>query len=65
MSLEVLDPIGRPEKSKAIQYAVAGPVVRAINDVCARRRGSWFHRRSLHSEPADPHQHGGGAACVM
>jgi hypothetical protein len=39
MSLQVLDPIGRPEKSKAIQYAVAGPVVRAIDDVCAAPPG--------------------------
>jgi hypothetical protein len=39
MSLKVLDPIGRPEKSKAIQYAVAGPVVRAIDDVCAAPPG--------------------------
>jgi hypothetical protein len=39
MSLEVLDPVGRPEKSKAIQYAVAGPVVRAIDDVCAAPPG--------------------------
>jgi 2,4-diaminopentanoate dehydrogenase len=39
MSLQVLDPIGRPEKSKAIQYAVAGPVVRAIGEVCAAPPG--------------------------
>ena len=39
MSLEVLDPVGRPEKSKAIQYAVAGPVVRAIDEVCAAPPG--------------------------
>jgi hypothetical protein len=39
MSLQVLDPVGRPEKSKAIQYAVAGPVVRAIDDVCAAPPG--------------------------
>jgi len=39
MSLAVLDPVGRPEKSKAIQYAVAGPVVRAIDDVCAAPPG--------------------------
>jgi 2,4-diaminopentanoate dehydrogenase len=39
MSLEVLDPIGRQEKSKAIQYAVAGPVVRAIDEVCAAPPG--------------------------
>jgi hypothetical protein len=39
MALEVLDPIGRPEKSKAIQYAVAGPVVRAIADVVAAPPG--------------------------
>ena len=37
--LQVLDPIGRPEKSKAIQYAVAGPVVQAIDDVCAAPPG--------------------------
>lgn len=39
MSIEVLDPVGRPEKSKAIQYAVAGPVVRAIGEVCAAPPG--------------------------
>jgi len=39
MSLQVLDPVGRPEKSKAIQYAVAGPVVRAIGEVCAAPPG--------------------------
>jgi hypothetical protein len=39
MSLQVLDPIARPEKSKAIQYAVAGPVVRAIDDVCVAPPG--------------------------
>jgi 2,4-diaminopentanoate dehydrogenase len=39
MNLQVLDPVGRPEKSKAIQYAVAGPVVRAIDDVCAAPPG--------------------------
>ena len=39
MNLQVLDPVGRPDKSKAIQYAVAGPVVRAIDDVCAAPPG--------------------------
>lgn len=39
LALQVLDPVGRPEKSKAIQYAVAGPVVRAIGDVCAAAPG--------------------------
>jgi hypothetical protein len=39
MAIEVLDPIGRPEKSKAIQYAVAGPVVRAIAEVVAAPPG--------------------------
>jgi 2,4-diaminopentanoate dehydrogenase len=39
LALEVLDPVGRPEKSKAIQYAVAGPVVRAIAEVVAAPPG--------------------------
>lgn len=39
LDLEWLDPIGRPEKSKAVQYATAGPVVRAIDDVVAAKPG--------------------------
>lgn len=39
MDLEWLDPIGRPEKSKAVQYATAGPVVRAIPEVVAAEPG--------------------------
>lgn len=39
LDMEALDPVGRPEKSKAIQYAVAGPVVRAIGEVCAAAPG--------------------------
>ncbi|ROZ45645.1 hypothetical protein EEB13_15190 [Rhodococcus sp. WS3] len=33
MDLQWLDPIGLPERSKAVQYATAGPVVRAIPEV--------------------------------
>ena len=39
MDLEWLDPIGLPEKSKAVQYATAGPVVRAIPEVVAAEPG--------------------------
>jgi len=39
MELEWLDPIGLPEKSKAVQYATAGPVVRAIPEVVAAEPG--------------------------
>jgi hypothetical protein len=39
MQLELGDPVGRPERSKAIQYGVAGPVVRAIPEVCAAPPG--------------------------
>lgn len=39
LQVELGDPVGRPEKSKAIQYAVAGPVVRAIESVCAAPAG--------------------------
>ena len=39
MDLVVDDPVGRTERSKAIQYAVAGPVVRAIPDVVAASPG--------------------------
>lgn len=39
MDLEWLDPIGLPEKSKAVQYATAGPVVRSIGEVIAAEPG--------------------------
>ncbi len=39
LDLKWLDPIGRPERSKAVQYATAGPVVRAIADVVAAPPG--------------------------
>ncbi|WP_235737380.1 NAD(P)H-dependent amine dehydrogenase family protein [Nocardioides alcanivorans] len=39
MDLEWLDPIGLPEKSKAVQFATAGPVVRAIPEVVAAPPG--------------------------
>ncbi|WP_122816095.1 NAD(P)H-dependent amine dehydrogenase family protein [Nocardioides pantholopis] len=39
MDLEWLDPIGLPERSKAVQFATAGPVVRAIPEVLAAKPG--------------------------
>jgi hypothetical protein len=39
LDLQWLDPIGLPERSKAVQYTTAGPVVRAIPDVVAAAPG--------------------------
>lgn len=39
LDLEWLDPIGLPERSKAVQYTTAGPVVRAIAEVVAAAPG--------------------------
>lgn len=48
------DPVGMPDRSKAMQYAVAGPVVRAIDEVATAEPGiltpptfaAWRPRRS-------------------
>ena len=39
LDLRWLDPIGLPERSKAVQFATAGPVVRAIGEVVAAPPG--------------------------
>lgn len=58
VDVEWLDPIGRPEKSKAVQYTTAGPVVRAIYDVVAAPPGiltpeSFGHYRGPGSGVSD------------
>lgn len=37
--IDLKDPVGMPDRSKAIQYAVAGPCIRAIPVVCAAPPG--------------------------
>ena len=48
VDIEWLDPIGRPERSKAVQYTTAGPVVRAIYDVVAAPPGILIPQSFAH-----------------